>query len=147
MVFDRLVSTPVCNFSGIIVCGDLRVLSLHSFVAASRMESSEQVFLSYATNCFAMFAVYILLCNDDSFYVGSTADVTARVKEHNEGILGAAHTFLRRPVTLVYTESFDTQLEAVRRERQLKGWSHMKKEALIKGDMAQLKALSKRRKS
>jgi len=92
-----------------------------------------------------MFFVYILQCSDDSFYVGSAADVDARVKEHNEGKLGAAHTFLRRPVTLVYSEQCDTQLSAMRRERQIKGWSHAKKAALITGDVSSLKALSKRR--
>lgn len=93
-----------------------------------------------------MFFVYILQCADGSYYVGSTSDIDARVKEHNEGNLGACYTFLRRPVTLVYTESFSTQLEAIRRERQLKGWSHAKKAALITGDHAALKTLSKRRK-
>ena len=92
-----------------------------------------------------MFFVYILKCADDSFYVGSAADVDSRVKEHNDGTLGAAHTFLRRPVRLVYSESFEKQVEAMRCERQLKGWSHAKKVALINGDMATLKALSKRR--
>lgn len=93
-----------------------------------------------------MFYVYILQCADGSYYVGSTSDVDARVKEHNEGKLGACYTFLRRPVTLAYTESFITKLEAMRRERQLKNWSHAKKTALIAGDMAALKALSKRQK-
>ena len=93
-----------------------------------------------------MYYVYILHCADGSYYVGSTSDVDARVKEHNEGKLGACYTFLRRPVTLAYAESFSTQLEAMRRERQLKGWSHAKKAALITSDQAALRSLSKRRK-
>ena len=92
-----------------------------------------------------MFLVYILQCGDDSYYVGSTEHLEARVREHDEGTLGAAYTFIRRPVTLVYSESYETQVEAMRRERQLKGWSHAKKEALIRGNVVALKALSKRR--
>jgi putative endonuclease len=46
---------------------------------------------------------------------------------------------------LVYSESFATQLEAIKRERQLKRWSHAKKNALINGDIETLRALSKRR--
>lgn len=92
-----------------------------------------------------MFYVYILQCADGSYYVGFTSAVETRVKEHNEGKLGACYTFLRRPVTIVYTESFTTQLEAMRRDSQLKGWSHGKKAALINGDIAALKVLSKHR--
>jgi putative endonuclease len=43
----------------------------------------------------------------------------------------------------VYQEAFASLEEAVRRERQLKGWSHAKKQALISGDRAWLKDLSK----
>jgi len=92
-----------------------------------------------------VFYVYILLCADGSYYVGFTESLEARLKEHNEGKLGACYTFLRRPVTLVYSESYNIQADAIKRERQLKGWSHAKKEALIDGDVPALKALSKRR--
>jgi len=91
-----------------------------------------------------VFYVYILRCADGSYYVGSASNVAARVREHNEGRLGAAHTFLRRPATLVHSERFETQAEAMRRERQVKGWSHAKKRALVTRDAAALKALSKR---
>ncbi len=91
-----------------------------------------------------MFYTYILLCADNLYYVGFTQNLESRLKEHNEGTLGAAYTFIRRPVTLVYSESFDTQLKAIMRERQLKGWSHAKKEALINGNLDSLKTLSKR---
>jgi len=63
------------------------------------------------------FYVYILRCADGSFYIGSTEDVEARVREHNEGVLGAAYTLFRRPVTLVHSECYGTQVEAMRRER------------------------------
>ncbi|HEX2948348.1 MAG TPA: GIY-YIG nuclease family protein [Armatimonadota bacterium] len=88
--------------------------------------------------------VYILLCNDGTYYVGSTHDVEARVARHNEG-RAATYTALRRPVTLAYTEVHPDQLTAMRRERQLKGWSHQKRDALINGDLERLKQLSKQR--
>ena len=91
-----------------------------------------------------MFYVYILLCSDGFFYTGFTSDLQARVKAHNEG-RGATYTCKRRPVSLVYSETVCTELEAMRRERQLKGWSAKKKRALIERDLGALKALSKSR--
>ena len=93
-----------------------------------------------------MYHVYILRCSDNSLYVGHTANVEARLRAHNMG-LGAAHTFKRRPVQLLFAEAHPTRLAAIRRERQLKGWTRGKKEALIRGDLARLRALGKRRKS
>lgn len=91
-----------------------------------------------------MYYVYILRCSDASVYVGYTINVEARVRAHNMG-LGAAHTFKRLPVALVYSEAHPTRLAAIRRERQLKGWTRKKKEALIRGDLSTLRILSRRR--
>jgi predicted GIY-YIG superfamily endonuclease len=91
-----------------------------------------------------VFYVYILRCRDGSFYVGYTTNTEARVRAHNLG-LGAAHTYKHGPVELVYSEPHPTRLGAIRRERQLKRWTRKKKEALIRGDLARLRALSKRR--
>ena len=91
-----------------------------------------------------MYLVYILRCSDNSLHIGYTANVEARFKAHNMG-LGAAHTFKRLPVELVYTEPLPTRLAAVRRERQLKGWTREKKAALIRGDLSLLRSLSRRR--
>ena len=88
--------------------------------------------------------VYILRCADNSFYVGLTQDLNTRVKAHNDG-RGAAYTFKRRPVRLVYSEKFESESKGVERERQLKRWSHSKKEALVSGDLQKLKRLSKPR--
>lgn len=56
---------------------------------------------------------------------------------------GAAHTKIRLPVKLVFTEEFPEAKHAFLREKQIKGWSRAKKEALIKGNFEQLKHLSK----
>ena len=88
--------------------------------------------------------VYILRCSDDSFYVGHTDDLPGREKTHNEGH-GARYTAARRPVRLVYSEQFESSECAIARERQLKRWSAGKKNALLSGDFALLKQLSRRR--
>ena len=45
--------------------------------------------------------------------------------------------------SLEYYEIYETRVEAMRREKQLKGWTRAKKEALISGEMKKLKNLSK----
>ncbi|MCW5724179.1 MAG: GIY-YIG nuclease family protein [Maricaulaceae bacterium] len=94
-----------------------------------------------------MFAfVYILRCADGSYYVGSHRgdDVMTRVVQHQAGE-GGDYTRRRLPVTLVYSDWFDRAEDAVAAERRLKGWSRAKKEALVRGDGAALKALSRGR--
>ena len=88
-----------------------------------------------------MLFVYIVRCADQSLYVGSMDDVDGRIAMHNEG-RGGRYTMQRRPVTLVFVEAHETPLDAARqRERQLKGWTVAKKEALVQGDSAMLKRL------
>ena len=98
------------------------------------------------SNGAAVYYVYILRCADDSFYVGSAQDLDTRVKAHNDG-RGAAYTFKHRPVHLVYSETFDSEIQAVTRERQLKHWSHDKTQALVAGHIRRLKHLIKPRAS
>jgi len=93
-----------------------------------------------------VYYVYILRCADDSVYVGSARDLHERVNAHNTG-RGAACPFKHRPVHLVYSESFETGTAALARERQLKHWSHGKKQALIECNLDRLKHLSRRRSS
>ncbi len=88
--------------------------------------------------------VYILRCANSNLYVGSTHNLQARLKAHNDG-RGAAYTFKHRPVHLVYSEKYQSKVEVLNRERQLKRWSHGKKQALILGNRERLKNLSKRR--
>jgi putative endonuclease len=90
------------------------------------------------------FFFYILRCADGAYYVGSTAELTARVDTHNAG-RGPRYTARRRPVTLVYSERFDTMDQARRREIQVKKWSRAKKDALMPGDKHLLHELSRRR--
>ncbi len=88
-----------------------------------------------------MYFVYILQCCDRSYYVGLSEDVANRVGVHNAG-LGPAYTARRLPVRLVYQDSYPVFEEAVRCEKQLKGWSRAKKEAFIAGDAELLSNLA-----
>ncbi len=86
--------------------------------------------------------MYILKCSDGSFYTGSTTDLEKRFQEHLRGE-GANYTRKHLPVELVYYEEFQRVDDAFRREKQVQGWSHKKKAALIGGDFKTLKRLSR----
>lgn len=79
-----------------------------------------------------MFFVYILECADKSFYVGCTNNLERRIGQHNNSKWGAHYTKIRRPVTLKYSESFQTLKEARLRETEIKGWRRAKKIELVK---------------
>ena len=69
-------------------------------------------------------------CADGTLYTGFARDPDARVRVHNSG-KGSKYTRSRRPVSLVYLESCESQSVALKREGQLKLWSRAQKEALI----------------
>src|ERR1700726_114389 len=87
----------------------------------------------------------MLRCADDSYYVGSATgdDLTKRISEHETGAY-RGYTFTRRPVQLVWSEYFDRITDAIAAERQLKGWTRAKKEA-IRGDWSAIEVLASRR--
>ena len=91
--------------------------------------------------------LYILCCADGSYYTGTARyGLERRVAEHNAGAFGG-YTAQRRPVTLVFSQWFDRISDAIAAERQVKGWSRAKKEALIRGDFESLPRLSRRQQS
>jgi putative endonuclease len=86
--------------------------------------------------------VYMVRCSDGSYYIGSTrASLEQRISQHNTSHFGG-YTAKRRPVTLVFHQEFQRITDAIAAERQLKGWSRAKKEALIRGDYDTIKALA-----
>ncbi len=85
--------------------------------------------------------MYILKCNDDTYYTGSTRKLKTRLDQHNLGV-GSRYTAKRRPVRLVYYEEYDHVALAYNREKQVENWSRRKKEALILRDGANLEYLS-----
>ena len=88
--------------------------------------------------------VYILRCADDSYYVGSTLDLNARIVQHNAGG-GAKYTTGRRPVVLVWAMEYYNVADAFVVEKQIQNWSRAKREALIDGRLDDLPALSRGR--
>ncbi len=87
--------------------------------------------------------LYILRMSNGQYYIGTTSDLSLRSIRHftkqaarTTAVLGADE--------FLYSETHINRIEAEKRERQIKGWSHAKKTALIKGDFEELKRLSKR---
>ncbi|HEX8644976.1 MAG TPA: TrmH family RNA methyltransferase [Allosphingosinicella sp.] len=76
------------------------------------------------------FWTYILRCSDGMYYTGHTDDLERRVAQHQSGAI-RGYTFTRRPLELVWSETFPTRAEALEAELRIKSWSRSKKEALI----------------
>lgn len=72
----------------------------------------------------------MLLCNDKTFYTGTSNDVEKRVATHNAG-KGAKYTKVRRPVQLMYTEELNNKSEALKREIVIKKLTRAQKETLL----------------
>ena len=75
---------------------------------------------------------YILECSDRTLYTGWTTDIEKRVITHNTLKTGAKYTSMRRPVKLVYSESFETRSEAMKRECVVKKMTRKEKQILLK---------------
>jgi predicted GIY-YIG superfamily endonuclease len=89
--------------------------------------------------------LYILRCADGSYYTGTCRQgLEARVAQHDAGHFGG-YTASRRPVTLVFSQPFQAITDAIAAERQVKGWTRAKKEALIAGKFDLLPELARRR--
>lgn len=77
------------------------------------------------------FFFYLARCADGSLYAGYCKNLTEREVAHNDGT-GAKYTRARGPVSFVYTETFSTKSEAMKREYEVKQWPKAKKEVLVK---------------
>lgn len=86
--------------------------------------------------------VYILKCSDDSYYTGITNSLEKRIEQHNAGIDTNCYTFNKRPVQLMYYSYCYDVKQAIEKEKQIKGWSRKKKEALINENWELLKELA-----
>ena len=91
-----------------------------------------------------IYYVYILLCADGSYYTGMTNSLERRLEEHKEGVNKLCYTFSRLPFILKYSQTYRFANDAISREKQIKGWSRKKKEALINGNYDELKRLAKK---
>lgn len=76
--------------------------------------------------------VYIVQCRDGSLYTGITIDLKRRLVEHNiDNLKGAKSLRGKRPVQLVYSEKYKTQIGARKREIAIKNWKREYKLKLI----------------
>ncbi|MBP6432436.1 MAG: GIY-YIG nuclease family protein [Ferruginibacter sp.] len=91
--------------------------------------------------------VYIVECADKSYYTGVTNDIDRRIWEHNNDVNALAYTYKRRPVLLKYYQRFQDINQAIAWEKQLKGWSRKKKEALFIDNWEEIKRLAKSKSS
>jgi len=90
--------------------------------------------------------LYILECSDGSYYTGTTRKrMDDRLGEHVSGYFRTCYTYNRRPVTLVFVQDFQRIEDPIACERQIKGWSRRKKQALIDGAFEDLVAFARRR--
>ena len=87
--------------------------------------------------------VYILLCADDSYYTGMTNDLERRIIQHQSGRSKDNYTSSRLPVTLKWMLQCTNPSEAISIEKQIKGWSRKKKQALINENWQDLIRFSK----
>jgi len=76
------------------------------------------------------FATYILASQSGTLYIGMTNNLRKRVWQHAQAI---TEGFSKKYGTyrLVYFEEFQYVQNAIRREKQLKGWRREKKVALL----------------
>ncbi len=81
-----------------------------------------------------MFFVYILECADKTLYIGSTTDLEKRLYAHNNLKTGAHYTKIRRPVSLVYSETLQTFADMRAREAEIKRLSRAEKLLLISSE-------------
>jgi putative endonuclease len=80
-----------------------------------------------------MWYTYMLLCDEKTFYVGISDNPAKRLAEHRAG--KSLHTKKFSHLKFVYCEEYAGKHEAAIREKQLKGWSHAKKQMLLDGKL------------
>jgi tRNA/rRNA methyltransferase len=88
------------------------------------------------------FHCYMLRCSDGHYYVGHTDDLDVRLAQHQRGEV-AGYTQKRRPVEMIWCETFPTRDEAFAAEWKIGNWSRAKKEALIAGDWDKVSLFAK----
>jgi putative endonuclease len=88
--------------------------------------------------------VYMLLCNDGSYYTGYTSNVLSRFQRHKKG-LGARYTKMRQPKRIVYLQRFATRRAAMKREKQMKTLTHDQKRDLAGGRKSMIAGYRRRK--
>ena len=92
-----------------------------------------------------VYYVYILKCSDKTYYTGITSNLEQRLLEHTKGLKKGSYTYFRRPIELVFYCEFTEAKMAISKEKQIKKWSKVKKEALINNEYETLPNLAKKK--
>lgn len=115
--------------------------SLMAIAIINNIECSERGVLRRVEESMS-FIVYILRTSSNTLYIGQTNNLEKRLNEHrNRSSKSAKYIKYFDSFELVYSETFSTRLESMRREFQIKKWTRAKKEALISGNLQLLKKL------
>ncbi len=91
-----------------------------------------------------VYYVYILQCSDKTYYTGITSNLSQRMFQHQDGTFQGSYTSIRKPVELVFYCEFSNVEMAIEKEKQIKKWSRVKKEALINNQFEKLPNLAKK---
>jgi putative endonuclease len=86
--------------------------------------------------------VYILKCKDESYYTGIINNIERRFFEHANAVNPTCYTFTKKPVSLVFCTAFTNPTDAISFEKKIKGWTRVKKEALIANNLNKLPLFS-----
>jgi len=92
------------------------------------------------------FYLYILKCINGAYYIGHTDNIEKRMSEHDQGLIKNCYTTNKRPVELIFLQTFPTRDAAFHAERQIKGWSRKKKEAFMENNWDKIKQLNNEQK-
>ncbi len=95
--------------------------------------SLRQAQCKHKLDTYLMWFVYMLLCDEKTFYIGISDDLKNRLFQHKNKLNISTKKF--SDFDLVYAEKYQSKFEAAKREKQLKGWSHAKKQMLIDGKL------------
>ena len=90
------------------------------------------------------FWAYMLHCRGVDYYTGHTENLELRIAGNQQGLVKGS-TADKLPAELVWSAEFPTRLEAINSERRIKGWSRLKKMALIRGDWAEISRLAQKK--
>ena len=80
-----------------------------------------------------MWYLYLLFCNEKTFYVGITDNLERRLNKHKNKESFFTKKF--SDIKIVYCEKYKSKTEVAKREQQIKGWSRAKKQMLVNGKL------------
>ncbi len=106
-------------------------LNMNAVIEALKLSADENSeYTQFPTNNEDDCWLYMVECNDGSYYTGISKDINNRVLQHNHGE-GARYTDAKKPVELVYFENLKSRSEAMKKEYKIKQLTHQQKEELI----------------